>query len=673
HGVDTTATASLSVDPITSDDLLNASEAASSVNVSGTVGGDAALGDSVTFSVNGSAYSGAVIDLGGGVLGFSIAVAGSDLAADTSFDVSVSGSDAAGNPFSATATSSHGVDTTAPTITANQTFSYAENHTANSSLGTVGATDTSGVTGYRFAATGTSTSADGFFAISNSGVISLTNAGAAAGAASNDFETGANTFILAVQAVDAAGNISTATNVTLNVTNINEAPTVAAALTAAANEDDASFNVNLLTGASDVDIGDVLSVSNVQGLSSGLSLSGNTLSVDPSDTTFQSLAVGETRDIIVSYDVIDGNGGSVSQSITVTITGTNDTPVIQSSVIDGAGVIDKPQGLDNHSIATAINLDGSFTLGSNPDVGNSETVPFVSISSIGDNAFDYYAFTVTQAGTSATFDIDYGYNAGVSFDPWLNLYDANGNRLAYDDDSAVSDGGGGSVHAYDSYLTYTFSQPGTYYIAVGRYAGSSTIAGSISTGGTYQLQVSLPNAIMSGTLVERADGAPDENTGSLAVSGSIGFTDVDLSDSHSVSSTLFSTNDSLNSGAAARGSLTAVLANDSTGDGSGSISWTYNVDASALDDLAEGQVLTLTYRVSVNDGHGGVTFQDVVITLNGTNDAPVAANASVGTGENTVLNSSVPVASDIDGTINANGYALVAGPGAGNGSLTFNP
>uniref|UniRef100_UPI0010F87E48 type I secretion C-terminal target domain-containing protein n=1 Tax=Pseudomonas sp. 2FE TaxID=2502190 RepID=UPI0010F87E48 len=38
-----------------------------------------------------------------------------------------------------------------------------------------------------------------------------------------------------------------------------------------------------------------------------------------------------------------------------------------------------------------------------------------------------------------------------------------------------------------------------------------------------------------------------------------------------------------------------------------------------------------------------------------------------------VLNSSVPVASDIDGTINANGYALVAGPGAGNGSLTFNP
>ncbi|WP_171011925.1 retention module-containing protein, partial [Pseudomonas sp. 2FE] len=111
--LDTGATASLSVDPITSDDLLNASEAASNVNVSGTVGGDAALGDSVTFSVNGSAYSGAVIDLGGGVLGFSIAVAGSDLAADTSFDVSVSGSDGAGNPFSATATSSHGVDTTA--------------------------------------------------------------------------------------------------------------------------------------------------------------------------------------------------------------------------------------------------------------------------------------------------------------------------------------------------------------------------------------------------------------------------------------------------------------------------------------------------------------------------------------------------------------------------------
>ena len=44
---------------------------------------------------------------------FSINVAGSDLAADTSFDATVSGTDGAGNPFSATTTSTHTVDTAA--------------------------------------------------------------------------------------------------------------------------------------------------------------------------------------------------------------------------------------------------------------------------------------------------------------------------------------------------------------------------------------------------------------------------------------------------------------------------------------------------------------------------------------------------------------------------------
>src|SRR5207237_174271 len=46
------------------------------------------------------------------------------------------------------------------------------------------------------------------------------------------------------------------------------------------------------------------------------------------------------------------------------------------------------------------------------------------------------------------------------------------------------------------------------------------------------------------------------------------------------------------------------------------------------------------------------------------------ADSAVSTGENAVLSSSVPAAADVDGTIA--GYQLVAGPGAGNGSLVFN-
>ena len=67
------------------------------VAVTGSVGGDAAQGDTVSFTINGTAYSGTVDSSGA----FSINVAGSDLAADTSFDATVTGTDNAGNSFSA--------------------------------------------------------------------------------------------------------------------------------------------------------------------------------------------------------------------------------------------------------------------------------------------------------------------------------------------------------------------------------------------------------------------------------------------------------------------------------------------------------------------------------------------------------------------------------------------
>ena len=100
HSVDTSAAATISVDNITADDIINATEAAGTVAITGSVGGDAAQGDTVSFTINGTAYSGTVDSSSN----FSIDVAGSDLAADTSFDATVTGTDNAGNSFSATTT-----------------------------------------------------------------------------------------------------------------------------------------------------------------------------------------------------------------------------------------------------------------------------------------------------------------------------------------------------------------------------------------------------------------------------------------------------------------------------------------------------------------------------------------------------------------------------------------
>ena len=79
HSVDLAASATITVDAITADDVVNAAEAGGTINVTGTVGGDAADGDTVSFTINGQDYSGIVAT--GNT--YSISVAGSDLAADT--------------------------------------------------------------------------------------------------------------------------------------------------------------------------------------------------------------------------------------------------------------------------------------------------------------------------------------------------------------------------------------------------------------------------------------------------------------------------------------------------------------------------------------------------------------------------------------------------------------
>jgi methionine-rich copper-binding protein CopC len=117
-------------------------------------------------------------------------------------------------------------DTAAPVITAHDAVSYAENAAADAVLATISATDNVGVTGFEI----TTGNDDGFFAISATGEITLTEAGVAADAASNDFETTPNTFTLGVVASDAKGNKSAAVDVVFNVTDVDDtAPTLVAA------------------------------------------------------------------------------------------------------------------------------------------------------------------------------------------------------------------------------------------------------------------------------------------------------------------------------------------------------------------------------------------------------------------------------------------------------------
>src|SRR5207244_526406 len=94
------------------------------------------------------------------------------------------------------------------------------------------------------------------------------------------------------------------------------------------------------------------------------------------------------------------------------------------------------------------------------------------------------------------------------------------------------------------------------------------------------------------------------------------FTDVDLSDVHSVGTVTPS--------AGALGTLTAGVTTDTTGSGLGGvITWNYSVPAGAVEYLAAGQTKVETFTFTLSDGHGGTVDRTVSVTITGTNDAPI--------------------------------------------------
>ncbi|MEM1386427.1 MAG: tandem-95 repeat protein [Pseudomonadota bacterium] len=129
---------------------------------------------------------------------------------------------------------------------------------------------------------------------------------------------------IGITATDSAGAASASADVEVTITGTNDAPVVAQALALMATEGGIVRTLDLLTGASDTDASDVLSIANVSALPDGFTLDGTLLSVDPSDPAFEGLNDGEVATIDVTFDVADGNGGSTPQTATVTVEGVTD-------------------------------------------------------------------------------------------------------------------------------------------------------------------------------------------------------------------------------------------------------------------------------------------------------------------------------------------------------------
>jgi len=318
------------------------------------------------------------------------------------------------------------------------------------------------------------------------------------------------------------------------------------------------------------------------------------------DGAFDFLAAGEILALTYTATVDDGHGGVVTAPFTITITGTNDTPVITSTAQTG-------------SIQEI-----SDTTGSTVSDMASGTLTFTDV-----DLTDTHSVTIT--GVSAA-----GATTGLADNEtvlkWLELG-------AFSDST---DGATGSQvwsfsaqdHHFD-YLAEGEQLTLTYTVQVDDgHGGIITTPVEITVTGTNDAPV-VTSTAQTGSIQELTD--TTDSTASDMASGTVTFTDVDLTDTHSVTIT----------GVSAAGVTTGLADNetvlkwlelgafsDSTDGATGSQVWSFSAQDHHFDYLADGEQLTLTYTVQVDDGHGGVITTPVEITVTGTNDAPVVTSTA---------------------------------------------
>ncbi|WP_417430428.1 VWA domain-containing protein, partial [Kiloniella sp.] len=156
----------------------------------------------------------------------------------------------------------------------------------------------------------------------------------------------------------------------------------------------------------------------------------------------------------------------------------------------------------NNSQANAVDLTdrsqwGPVTDGNALNVGNAALPSILFKGRVMNNgSIDYdYVMVSLLAGEKLVLDIDNGSSGMDSVDTRVRLYDASGGEIEQNDDSLFTNGGAGSRRdqwdddSLDSYLEYTASSDGTYYVRVESYSSTDN--------GDYDLWLSVDNSGVS--------------------------------------------------------------------------------------------------------------------------------------------------------------------------------
>jgi len=336
-----------------------------------------------------------------------------------------------------------------------------------------------------------------------------------------------------------------------------------------------------------------------------------TYTLDNSLAATQALGEGQTVPLQFTVQASDGHSGTATQTIAVTLTGSNDSPVAvaDTGVVKESGV---QNGGNTSEPGTATATGNVLTNDTDVDSGDTRQVSAVGFGgtagTVGTALVGTYGSLVLNSDGTYTYTLDNG--------------DA--------DTQALKQG---------ATATEAFS-----YTAIDAHGATSTSTLTLAVIGTNdQPTITSTTTDAQGSVTEQGSTdptAPNTTTGTLTAA------DVDTDATRSWSIV----------GAGTDGTYGTIGIDPATG------RWTYTLDntRAATQALNTGETRTETFTARVTDEHGAYSEQTITVTVSGSNDVPTGTGtATVSLSEDGSATGTLQgYVSDVDDTLAVTGFKV---------------
>ncbi|MES9853239.1 MAG: VCBS domain-containing protein [Candidatus Thiodiazotropha sp. L084R] len=431
------------------------------------------------------------------------------------------------------------------------------------------------------------------------------------------------------------------TTLTISVQGTNDLPTVSAAETSV---DEGAVVKGQLEG-SDIDLAEGSSLT----FSTSEEVVGLVINEDGSysfdATGYEALGEGESQTFEVLVTVTDDQGATAETTLTLTVSGTNDTPVAiaEETSVEESGFVSGQLEASDVDLAEGASLTYS----------TSSEVEGLILKEDGSYSFDASSYETLGAGETENFEVpvtvtdDQGATAEtmltISVQGTNDLPTVTAAETSVDEGSVVK----GQMEASDVDLVdgavLTFSTDseveGLIINEDGSYSfdASSYEALGVEETETFEVPVTVTDdkgGTAETTLTISVQGTNDLPTVTATetsvdegavVKGQLEGSDIDLAEGSSLT---FSTSDEVD----------GLVLNE---DGS------YSFDAASYEELGAGETETIEVPITVTDDQGAIAETTLTLTVTGTNDAPVARAEETAVDEGSVATGQLE-ASDVD-------------------------